>query len=102
MEKGRLERELQMARDLQAGLLPREAPQRPGWEIAARWQPAREVAGDFYDFIPAAGGQIGIVIADVADKGMAAALFMALTRSIVRASLAGAPRPPKASPAPTG
>jgi hypothetical protein len=56
-------------------------------------QMARQVAGDFYDFIPAPGGQIGVVIADVADKGMAAAIFMALTRSTVRASLAGAASP---------
>ena len=93
VETGRLERELQMARELQAGLIPHETPQAPGWEFVARWQPARHVAGDFYDFIPAAGDHIGIVIADVADKGMAAAIFMALTRSTVRASLAGAPSP---------
>ena len=93
VETGRLERELQMARDLQAGLIPHETPQAPGWEFVARWQPARQVAGDFYDFIPAAGDHIGIVVADVADKGMAAAIFMALTRSTVRASLAGAPSP---------
>ena len=90
---GRLERELQMARDLQSGLMPRETPQAPGWEFVARWQPARQVAGDYYDFIPAPDGQIGIVVADVADKGMAAAIFMALTRSTVRASLANAPSP---------
>jgi serine phosphatase RsbU (regulator of sigma subunit) len=93
VEKGRLERELQMARELQAGLLPAETPHLPGWECVARWLPAREVAGDFYDFIPGDGGSCGWVIADVSDKGMPAALFMALSRSIVRASLAGAPSP---------
>jgi phosphoserine phosphatase RsbU/P len=93
VETGRIERELQMARELQAGLLPHETPQAPGWEFVTRWQPARQVAGDFYDFVPAPGGQIGIVIADVADKGMAAAIFMALTRSTVRASLTGALSP---------
>ena len=93
VETGRLERELQMARELQAGLIPHETPHAAGWEFVARWQPARQVAGDFYDFIPAAGDHIGIVVADVADKGMAAAIFMALTRSTVRASLAGAPSP---------
>jgi phosphoserine phosphatase RsbU/P len=93
VETGRLERELQMARELQAGLMPHETPQVPGWEFVARWQPARQVAGDFYDFIPLPDGLIGMVIADVADKGMAAAIFMALTRSTVRASLAGAPSP---------
>ncbi len=102
VEKGRMERELQMAREVQASLLPHETPQIPGWEFAARWQPAREVAGDYYDFIPVGfnlaqvpnpAPGLGIVIADVSDKGMAAALFMALTRSIVRASVGHAPSP---------
>ncbi len=93
VERGRLERELQMARELQASLIPQETPRVPGWEFVARWQPAREVAGDFYDFLPDPSGRIGIVIADVADKGMPAAIFMALTRSTVRASLAGAGTP---------
>jgi sigma-B regulation protein RsbU (phosphoserine phosphatase) len=91
VEKGRMERELQMAYEIQAGFLPREVPHVPGWEFAARWQPAREVAGDYYDFIPGDGGQLGLVIADVSDKGMPAALFMVLTRSIVRASVGHAP-----------
>jgi sigma-B regulation protein RsbU (phosphoserine phosphatase) len=107
VEKGRLERELQVARDVQTSLLPRGTPQVPGWEFAAHWQPAREVAGDFYDFVPLSGDlakcqeslqgpghpRLGIVIADVADKGMPAALFMALTRSTVRASLISAATP---------
>jgi sigma-B regulation protein RsbU (phosphoserine phosphatase) len=86
VDKGRIERELQVAREVQASLLPRHTPQIEGWEFAAFWQPAREVAGDFYDFIP--GDRLGVVIADVSDKGMPAALFMALSRSIVRASVA--------------
>jgi sigma-B regulation protein RsbU (phosphoserine phosphatase) len=93
VEKGRMERELQVAYEVQVSLLPREMPQVPGWEFAARWQPAREVAGDYYDFIPGDEGQLGLVIADVSDKGMPAALFMALTRSIVRASVDRAPSP---------
>ncbi len=93
VEKGRMERELQVAREVQASFLPRETPQVPGWEFVARWQPAREVAGDYYDFIPLDGEQLGLVIADVSDKGMPAALFMALTRSIVRASVGRAPSP---------
>jgi len=95
VEKGRMERELQMAHEIQAGLLPGETPQVSGWEFVARWQPAREVAGDYYDFIPLdpGGGQLGLVIADVSDKGMPAALFMALTRSVVRASVGHAPSP---------
>jgi phosphoserine phosphatase RsbU/P len=93
VEKGRLEREFQMARELQASLLPRHTPDIPGWEFAARWLPAREVAGDYYDLISLADGRLALVIADVCDKGMASALFMALSRSIVRASLDGAPSP---------
>jgi sigma-B regulation protein RsbU (phosphoserine phosphatase) len=93
VDKGRMERELQVARGVQASLLPRQTPDIAGWEFAARWQPAREVAGDFYDFIPLDRGQMGLVIADVSDKGMAAALFMALTRSIVRASVGNVSSP---------
>jgi sigma-B regulation protein RsbU (phosphoserine phosphatase) len=86
-----MERELQMARRVQASLLPDEMPVSEGWEFAARWLPARVVAGDFYDAIPLEGDQLALVIADVTDKGMPSALLMALTRSIVRASLEGAP-----------
>ncbi len=93
VEKGRMERELQVAREVQTSLLPRETPQVPGWEFAARWHPARQVAGDYYDFIPLDGGKLGMVIADVTDKGMPAALFMALTRSIIRASMSRASSP---------
>jgi sigma-B regulation protein RsbU (phosphoserine phosphatase) len=87
VEKGRLERELQMARQVQLSLLPPETPEAQGWEFTARWLPARQVAGDYYDFIPCAHGRLGLVVADVSDKGMPAALFMALSRSIVRASM---------------
>jgi sigma-B regulation protein RsbU (phosphoserine phosphatase) len=87
VEKGRMERELQMAHAVQASLLPRETPQMPGWEFEARWQPARQVSGDYYDFIALDGEQLGLVIADVSDKGMPAAVFMALTRSTVRATV---------------
>jgi sigma-B regulation protein RsbU (phosphoserine phosphatase) len=86
VEQGRLERELQVTREVQVSLLPREIPQIPGWEFVARWLPARQVAGDYYDFIPGQEGKLGIVIADVSDKGMPAALFMTLTRSIIRSS----------------
>lgn len=87
VEQGRLERELQLARQLQDSLLPSETPHLPGWEFAARWLPARQVAGDYYDFLPGENNQLGLVVADVSDKGMPAALLMTLTRSIVRASL---------------
>ena len=96
VEQGRMERELQMAVSVQTGLLPETVPQLPGWDFAAHWQPAREVSGDFYDFIRLDSANhmlfqneppYGIVIADVTDKGMPAALFMAFTRSIIRANL---------------
>lgn len=93
VEKGRMERELQMARKVQASLLPQETPALDGWEFASRWQPAREVGGDYYDFIPVKGRQLGVLIADVTDKGMPAALFMASTRSIMRATMPRAASP---------
>ena len=86
IEKGRLERELQVAREVQSSLIPLQTPNIAGWNFAARWKPARQVSGDFYDFVPV-GQRLGIVIADVSDKGMPAALFMALSRSIIRASV---------------
>jgi sigma-B regulation protein RsbU (phosphoserine phosphatase) len=87
VEQGRMERELQMARRVQTSLIPEETPKIKGWEFAAQWLPAREVSGDFYDFIALENGNLGLFIADVTDKGMPAALFMAFSRSIVRASL---------------
>lgn len=81
-----MERELEIGRQIQRSFLPEELPQPAGWEIAAKFEPARQVAGDFYDSFPLAGGvRIGLVIADVCDKGVGAALFMALFRSLVRA-----------------
>jgi sigma-B regulation protein RsbU (phosphoserine phosphatase) len=69
---------------VQSQLIPANLPVVKGWEFAARWQPAREVSGDYYDFVPHLD-RLGIVIADVSGKGMHAALFMASTRSIIRA-----------------
>jgi len=93
VEKGRMERELQMAYRVQSSLIPAKAPTVPGWEFAASWQPARQVSGDFYDFIPCGKGCMGLIIADVTDKGMPAALFMVMTRSILRSSLDQADSP---------
>ena len=81
-----MERELEIGREIQASFLPAELPRVAGWEIAARFTPARQVAGDFYDaFVLGSGRHIGITTADVCDKGVGAALFMALFRSLLRA-----------------
>ena len=80
-----LEREFEIGREIQAGFLPETLPQPEGWEIAASLKSAREVTGDFYDVFELAEGKLGLVIADVCDKGLGAALFMTLFRSLVRA-----------------
>jgi sigma-B regulation protein RsbU (phosphoserine phosphatase) len=84
VEKGRLEQELNMARQIQQGLLPKRKPQIPGYEIEAIWLSAREMAGDFYDYFSLNDDWFGVVIADVSDKGAPSALFMAVARSMIR------------------
>ncbi len=76
--------ELEMAGKIQATILPENAPWVEGWDISATIQPAYETSGDFYDFIPLAYGKIGIVIGDVANKGLGAAIFMSLCCSLIR------------------
>ncbi len=85
IEIGRMEREIELARDLQRNILPDTFPDIPGLDIAARYLPADKVGGDFYDIIPLNDGKIGIVIADVSGKGLPAAIYMALSRSLIRA-----------------
>jgi serine phosphatase RsbU (regulator of sigma subunit) len=85
VEKKRLEHELTLARELQQSILPCSFPELPGASCAARSRPARQVGGDFYDVILLSGGRVGVLMADVSDKGLPAALYMALTRSLLRA-----------------
>jgi sigma-B regulation protein RsbU (phosphoserine phosphatase) len=80
-----IRREMQLGRQIQADFLPGELPQLPGWEIATAFHPAYEVAGDFYDVFWVTEGRIGLLLGDVSGKGVGAALFMALTRSLLRA-----------------
>jgi sigma-B regulation protein RsbU (phosphoserine phosphatase) len=86
VEREQLEREIQLAREIQKTFIPTQLPDLPGWKLAATWRAARQVAGDFYDLIDLPGNWLGIIVADVADKGMPAALFMALTHMLMRAT----------------
>lgn len=79
-----LHKEMEMGRKIQRDFLPNVVPELPGWEIAFYFHPARQVAGDFYDAFLLPGNLVGLVIADVCDKGVGSALFMALFRSLIR------------------
>jgi serine phosphatase RsbU (regulator of sigma subunit) len=85
-ERERIEQELRIARLIQQTLLPKTLPELPGYDVAAYYQPAREVGGDFYDFLELEDGRLGLVVGDVTDKGVPAALVMATTRTMLRAS----------------
>src|SRR5215204_4785513 len=85
-ERERIEQELRVARLIQQTLLPKHVPDLPGYQLAAYYQPAREVGGDFYDFLEFDDGQLGLVVGDVTDKGVPAAIVMATTRTLLRAS----------------
>lgn len=85
-ERGRMQQELQVAQMIQQNFLPQTVPELAGWQLAADYRPARAVGGDFYDFIELDGGRTGLVIGDVTDKGIPAAMVMAATKSLLRAS----------------
>lgn len=84
-QRERLEQELRVARLIQQTLLPKELPTLNGWQVGTYYQPARAVGGDFYDFVDLPDGRLALVIGDVTDKGVPAALVMASTRAILRA-----------------
>jgi len=84
--KKQAERELEIAREIQSSFLVKDYPQPPGWEIATHLRPARQVSGDFYDVFPiTTSKQIALIVADVCDKGVGAAMYMAIFRSLFRA-----------------
>jgi phosphoserine phosphatase RsbU/P len=93
VERERMDRELQLAHDIQRSLLPPALPNLPGWELGVLWKTAREVGGDFYDLFELPGGDLGLAIADVADKGLPAALYMTHVHALLRA-MAQMTRPP--------
>jgi serine phosphatase RsbU (regulator of sigma subunit) len=84
-ERERIEQELRVARRIQENLLPEATPELDGWRIAAYYGPAREVGGDFYDFLELEDGRLGLVVGDATGHGVPAALMMATTRGMLRA-----------------
>lgn len=85
-ERERIDAELRVARIIQETLLPKQLPQMEDYSISAYWQPARAVGGDFYDFIRFDDGRLALIVGDVTDKGVPAALVMSTTRTVLRAT----------------
>ncbi len=86
VDNERMKREMQLANEIQRTFLPEHLPAIPGWEVDVHWHPARQVSGDFYDAFQLPDGRFGFVVADVSDKGIPAALYMTVTRTLVHAS----------------
>lgn len=93
VKQERVRREIQLAQEIQKTFLPEKLPQIPGWEIAVRWRPAMQVGGDFYDAIPIDRMHLGLVVADVSDKGLPAALTMTVARTLIHAAAQSARSP---------
>ncbi len=91
----RMAAELQLAREVQRSFLPHDLPVLDSWQVAAKLESARETSGDFYDMHPLQGGKLGILVADVVDKGVGAALFMALSWVVIRTYAEKYPRQPE-------
>ena len=85
-ERERIEQELRKAQLIHRSLLPEALPRLSGWRLATYYQPAREVGGDFYDFIPFEDGRLGLLIGDATGKGIPAALVMTTTSTMLRAA----------------
>jgi serine phosphatase RsbU (regulator of sigma subunit)/putative methionine-R-sulfoxide reductase with GAF domain len=86
IERERLEREFQLAREIQQTFLPNQMPELENWDMDVHWQTARQVGGDFYDYFLLPDSRLAFVIADVSDKGLAASLYMTVTRTLLRAA----------------
>ena len=95
LERERVEQELRVAQRIQHALLPKEPPELEGWDIAHDYRPAREVGGDFYDFLNLNDGRVVLIIGDVSGKGIPAAMVMANTQSVLRAVAQRAGIPPR-------
>ena len=97
LERERVEQELKVARRIQQASLPKEVPELAGWQIAQHYQPAREVGGDFYDFLELPNGRLGIVVGDATGKGVPAALVMSTTCDMLRLAAQSPLRPARCS-----
>lgn len=86
VERERIAQELRVATLIQQHFLPQQLPQPKDWQVAALYRPAREVGGDFYDFVELSDNRLGVFVGDVTDKGVPAALVMASTRAVLRAA----------------